>query len=133
MARCRSDRGSTYSYDGFAAAHAGHVAHGPGLQRRVQLHEQPHYADRTADGRGHLDPHPAGELHVLPSGTHAADVGTDGDSVQVQTSALKSGGNVETAADWTVCVEQYRYGTGGQLKSVFDTDAIAARGRPHGY
>ena len=43
------------------------------------------------------------------SGNHSADVGSDGDLVQVKTAELRTGGDPDTAADWTVRYTQYRY------------------------
>ena len=56
---------------------------------------------------------------------HSADLGSDGDLIQVKTSALKTGGNPDTAGDWVVRYEQYRYGSYGLLKAVYKSDAIA--------
>jgi RHS repeat-associated protein len=56
---------------------------------------------------------------------HSADLGSDGDLIQVKTSALKTGGNPDTAGDWVVRYEQYRYGSYGLLKAVYKNDAIA--------
>jgi hypothetical protein len=56
--------------------------------------------------------------------THSADLGSDGDLVQVKTRVLKTGGNPDTDADWVVRYQQYRYGSYGLLKSVFENDAI---------
>jgi hypothetical protein len=60
------------------------------------------------------------------SQTHSADLGADGDLVQVRRATLKTGGDPDTAADWTVRYIQYRYfSTHGQLKSVFESDEVA--------
>ena len=65
------------------------------------------------------------------SGTHSADLGSDGDLVQVRRRELKSGGNPENSTDWIVRYTQYRYyrdsgsdGTAHLLKAVFDPDAV---------
>ena len=65
------------------------------------------------------------------SGTHSADVGSDGDLVQVRRRELKSGGNPENSVDWIVRYTQYRYYRNGTsdgavhlLKAVFLPDAV---------
>ncbi|MCU0962921.1 MAG: DUF6531 domain-containing protein, partial [Pirellulaceae bacterium] len=65
------------------------------------------------------------EYLYFDSQTHSADVGADGDLVQVTLSALRSGGSPDTAADWIVRVYQYRYDSQGLLKGVFEPDAVA--------
>ena len=42
------------------------------------------------------------EYTYFASGTRADDLGTDADLVQVKTTELKTGGDPDTAADWTV-------------------------------
>ncbi len=64
------------------------------------------------------------EYTYCDSQTHSADVGDDGDLVQVAISQLKTGGSVGTAADWTVRSTQYRYDDQGLLKAVFEPDAV---------
>ena len=57
---------------------------------------------------------------------HSADVGADGDLVQATVSELKTGGSAGTPGDWIVRTTQYRYGTNGLLKAVFEPDAVQA-------
>ena len=54
------------------------------------------------------------------SQNHSADVGGADDLVQVKLSALRTGGSPGTASDWIVRYYQYRYGSNGLLKSIFD-------------
>jgi hypothetical protein len=56
--------------------------------------------------------------------SHSADVGSDGDLVQVRVRALRSGGNPGTQADWIDRYTQYRYDSNGLLKGVFEADAL---------
>ena len=58
------------------------------------------------------------------SQVHSADLGSDGDLVQVTISALRSGGSPGTSADWIHRYYQYRYDSNGLLKGVFQPDAI---------
>jgi len=65
------------------------------------------------------------EYTYYDSMNHSSDIGGADDLVQVKVSRLKTGGDVDTAADWIDRYTQYRYGSNGLLKSVFSPDAIA--------
>ena len=88
---------------------------------------------RTGADTSH--PRAAGGLHVLrPPAPTRRTWATDGDLVQVHGQRTQDGWQRGHGRRLDRADQQYRYGSNGLLKSVFDPDAIAAAGRrPRGY
>ena len=65
------------------------------------------------------------EYTYFDSYQHSADLGSGWRPDPGQDHRAATGGNPDTASDWIVAIVQYRYGSYGLLKAVYDEDAVA--------